>query len=149
MSLLAKRRALPVATIAAVLAIAFATLAGSHVDSASANCQGSGCLPGSGYTFDQQWNCGVIGPVVRCWYNATTSESAATSHTWGFGSAAYNGSGSVYVCTGTSPNYFIDCGTNLARGCYDSNCNDQGFIWFKEWVYQNTGSHTVWGHGLA
>lgn len=144
-----QRRALPVAMIAAALAVVLAVLAAGHVQPASANCQGSGCLPGSGYTFDRTWDCGVIGPVVRCWYNATTSESSATQHTWGFGSAAYNGAGSVYVCVGTAPNYFIDCGTNLARGCYDSNCNDQDFIWFKEWVYQNTGSHTVWGHGLA
>lgn len=124
------------------------SLTGS-TDQARANCEGSGCLPGSGYTFDQSWNCGVIAPIQRCWYNATTSEGSATQHTWGWGSAAYNGAGNVYVCIGTVPNYFIDCGTNLARGCFDSNCNDQDSIWFKEWVYQNTGNHTVWGHGKA
>jgi hypothetical protein len=113
-------------------------------------------LPGSGYTFDVTWNCGAIqtDSGEYCYYNGTLSWSAATKHTWGWGSAAYNGTGTTWVCVeaqfDSGADSFGGCGTNLARSCYFANCNDQDSVYLRMNV-QNHGAnaHTIWGHGEA
>lgn len=126
--------------------------------SADADCTsgGSSCLPGSGYTFDQSWNCGSIADYpVECFYRETTRAESATTHTWGWGSAANNSGGTYYVtirATGSAGRiWFSGGGNNLARACYQANCNDQ-----EETLLRMQVSHweaglrqTIWGHGEA
>lgn len=118
---------------------------------ASAFCQGNSCLPGSGYTFEDVWNCGQIHSEVNCYYKEVTSESSATTHTWGFGSASYSGEGNDEVRLDAHTHelsYFGGWGTNLIRACYENNCNDQDSIFMYEDV-GNAGFHTISGHGEA
>lgn len=118
---------------------------------ARAFCQGSGCLPGSGYTLDEAWNCGQIHSEVNCYYNGVTSLGSAITHTWGFGSASYSGEGNddVRIDAHTLElSYFGGWGTNLSRACFNDNCNDQDAILMYEDV-GNAGFHTISGHGEA
>jgi hypothetical protein len=123
-------------------------LGASH---ASAFCQGLGCLPGSGYTVDRTWDCGQIHSEVNCFYNGVTSRASAGEHTWGFGSAAYNGEGSTTVRLDASTStfsFFGGAGTNLIRACFNDNCDDQDSTMMDELV-GNSGFHTIFGHGEA
>ena len=119
---------------------------------ASAICQGSGCLPGLGYTLDRYYGCGLINNDA-CYYDGTRSRAAGILHTWGYSSAIYNGSGSVRVFTdvGTiNTSVFGAGGTNLARACYYNNCNDQTFFNWVAGVGNNSGyAHTITGHAEA
>lgn len=124
--------------------------------SQAVGCSGDPCLPGSGYTLDSVWDCSVISRGTNCIANGTTTPMYGVSHTWGWGSAAYNGAGSTSVLIenlggdkGTGLGMYAT-GSNLARTCYLSNCNDQGSDSFLLLV-QNTGSnaHTIYGHGKA
>lgn len=133
------------ALIVGALSLAFAP------SRASAFCQGLGCLPGSGYTFERVWDCGQIHSETICFYNGVTSRGSATAHTWGWGSAAYNGEGSVTVLLDASIStfsYFGGAGTNLIRACYNDNCNDQESV-LMDMDVANTGFHTIFGHGEA
>ena len=132
-----------------VLAVLLLALAGSS-STASADCTtgGSGCLPGSGYTLDDTWNCGAIN-TAWCYYDSTTSSGSAASTSWGWGSAAYNGAGDVYVCIQGS-SYFVGCAYNLARACFYASCDDQDLVAFALFVRNQSGfAHTIFGHGLA
>lgn len=86
------------------------------------------CLPGSGYTYNQTWNCGSIYLTQECYFNATLGRSFASAHSWSWGSADYDGVGPLTVCfeAGTqAQSTFGACGSNLARACWDTaNCND-------------------------
>ena len=118
---------------------------------ASASCHGNECVPGSGYTFDETWNCGQIHSEVDCFYHEVTSLGSAIKHTWGFGSASYNGAGNVEVrIEGRTEelSLFGGWGTNLSRACYNDNCNDQDGVLLYEDV-GNSGFHTISGHGEA
>lgn len=109
----------------------------------STDCTGGGssCLPGSGYTLDWNWNCGAIGDGVRC--------VGLGGHTWGWASAAYNGSGSVYTCVQLA-GYASGCGYNIARTCFSPTCNDQNVVAFAPSVINESGYvHTILGHSKA
>ncbi|MBB4662975.1 hypothetical protein [Conexibacter arvalis] len=117
---------------------------------AAADCTtgGSSCLPGTGYSTDVTWNCGAIDDTYDCYYNSTTNPALADIRSWGWGSAAYNGSGSSYVCVYGGGSFYA-CGTNIARACFYANCNAQSLLSFRLWVKNITGTHTVWGHGMS
>jgi len=119
--------------------------------SAALGCSGVSCLPGSGYTVDRTWDCGQIHSETLCFYNGVTSRGSAILHTWGWGSAAYNGEGSVSVLLDASIStlsFFGGAGTNLIRACYNENCNDQE-AQLMHMDVSNTGFHTIFGHGEA
>lgn len=111
---------------------------------------GSSCTPGSGYTLDDTWDCGAIPVRTRCYFNGVTSAPSALSRYWGWGSAAYNGAGSAWVCI-NGGTYFYACATNLARACFDgTNCNAQRAASFVMYVENfAVDPHTIFGHGLA
>lgn len=142
-----------VASIALLLAIVYS---GSPT-------AGAAGLPGSGYTFDVTWDCGLIyGSHSQSCYapGNCLGTGCASSHTYGWGSADYDGGGSVQVrvyagCSsaGTCGNIpeFYNYGTNLARACYDSfSCDDQDSRSYKMFVSQgDSNRHTIYGHGKA
>lgn len=110
---------------------------------------GAGCLPGTGYTYDNVWNCGTITVGDDCYSTGVlNTRTGARFDNWGWGSASYGGSGNLYVCVETGS--FGGCGTNLARACYQANCNAQTLVDMYLWV-ENTerSSHTVSGHGKS
>lgn len=112
-------------------------------------------LPGSGYTFDQYWNCGLIYSSQLCWYPGVLGYNSSYNHSWGPGSADYDGSGSprVSIAGGTgSYTYFGADGARLARACYSYTCNDQDSVQMGMSVTHFAGGsirHTINGHGKA
>lgn len=139
------------AFVAVVLLVAAAwAVSASNPPSAQAFCSGTGCLPGSGYTYDGTWNCGATTAV--CYEPGTTNYGSAYIHTYGWGSADYDGAGAttVNLCAVSSGScYFGGAGTNLIRACYNDNCNDQNAIGLKLGVSSPYESHTINGHGKA
>lgn len=140
------RSRLLLAACAAIVALS----AGHAGTAAACTTGGSSCLPGSGYTLQPSpWSCGTIAAGVACYYNGTTSSSSAPSHTWGWGSAAYNAGGAnVDLCVygGT---YFYGCGVNIARACYFTNCNDQNSVAFPIDVVNFSGRYQIFGNAKA
>jgi hypothetical protein len=111
-------------------------------------------LPGSGYTFDRQWNCGLFYGNQSCWFNGVLGYNSASDHSWGWASADYDGSGSVGVAVAGGTNiqsYFGASGTNLARACYLASCNDQDSRQMGVDVAHPYDSqrHTIYGHAEA
>jgi hypothetical protein len=104
----------------------------------------SGPLPGSGYTATYSYNCGVLhdgGPNQFCFSQGTRSAANASYHTYGWGSADYDGTnpGSVLVCTNLEITGAGNCDYNYARACvYPPQCNDPGDS--SNW----RGRHVVW-----
>lgn len=142
------------------LITALCAIAMLRVDSASAlSCPPSplsSCLPGSGYTgTPPQWNCGVLAVGSDCWSrdtsSGTTSFSNGTYHSWGWGSADYDGGGSttVTICAKSAPNdeacAFGAGGTNLARACYYASCNDQDSWTGWKILIATYPAHTIYG----
>jgi hypothetical protein len=151
-----RRRALRCLLCLGALAAVLAVF-GGHTGVASADCTsgGSGCLPGSGYTYDSgAWDCGPINTQggQNCWANGTLNVDNAVSHTYGWASAAYNGAGTTTVCIAFQNGAASGCGTNLARICYLASCNDQNGTSVKV-TAQNWSPggvfHTVFGHAKA
>jgi hypothetical protein len=137
------------ATLTAMLLVLLLALAGSHA-TAAADCTvgGSGCLPGTGYTFDDTWDCGAI-TGDDCYYDTTTSAGSAVNAHWGWGSASYDGTGDVFVCI-QGGSYFIGCAFNIARACFFASCDDQDAVTFPLFISNQSGvSHTISGHGKA
>ncbi|MDO8214099.1 hypothetical protein [Conexibacter sp. CPCC 206217] len=132
------------------MSVAIMALAGSHSPAGACTTGGSGCLPGSGYTVTVgPWNCGGIVGSDICYYNATLSARAATTSSWGWGSASYDGAGDVYICIQGSI-YFVGCAYNIARACYYTTCDDQDLVAFELSVRNQSGvTHTVHGRGMA
>lgn len=132
--------------------MAFAAAATLRVEPSGAGCSGTGCLPVGNYTLDTNYNCGQI-VWEACYANGTTSAGSAVQHHYGWGSAAYNGAGSInvgFAAVNGGTAYFAGFGTNLARGCYYASCVPQGATNLKFYVYQVSGvAHTVWGHAKA
>ena len=128
-----------------------------RTEPAIAQCSGSGCLPGSGYTFDRTWNCGSRPAGTKCWWPGYIAHPSGRTHSWGFGSADYDGSGQVNVTvTGCSWIETTQClvhfsasATNLARACWYASCNDQDHLLVDLWVRNNQGPARVIGHGKA
>lgn len=149
-----RRRALRCLLCLGMLAAVFMASHGTGV--ASADCVspgGTGCLPGTGYTLDKVWDCGPINSLdgTSCYANGTLIQGNAVRHTWGWGSAAYNGSGSTTVQILLS-GHSSSSGTNLARVCWYASCNDQNVsavhALVKHFAWGGV-RHTVFGHGKA
>jgi len=110
---------------------------------------GAGCLPGTGYTFDDIWNCGTITEGEQCFHDGTLSSGSASVRFWGWGSASYGGTGEYWICVRTA-RYFGGCGTNLARACAIVDCNAQSSVSMTLWVENTTRTfHTISGHGKS
>lgn len=145
--------AVVVAATCAVLGFAVSSFA--VPDRATAQCEGSDCLPGGGYTYEDTWNCGPIYAQQACYQPGNCLSSiCGDNHSFGFGSADYDGGGRIAVgisapcvsgCSGT----FDAVGINLARACARSNCNDVAPL-RKMFVAQGDNNrHTVKGRGKA
>lgn len=120
------------------------------IGSARADCTegGTSCLPGSGYTFDDIWNCGAISFGEDCFYDGVKAIGSATFRMWGWGSASYSGMGNTTVCV-QGGSQFAGCGQNLARACALASCNAQVSINMALWVENAPGTHTIHGHGQS
>jgi hypothetical protein len=57
--------------------VALAALATSAWGAGPAGAQ----LPGSGYTFDRQWNCGLFYGNQACWFDGVLGYNSGYSHT--------------------------------------------------------------------
>jgi hypothetical protein len=137
---------------AVALALAAAAINASS-GSAAYGCSGVGCLPGSGYTFDRTWNCGLFYgyPTQDCWFPGVLGQPPSSKHTWGWGSADYDGVGHFNVAI-YAPGGFYSEGDRLARACFYSSCNDQGGTLLDVLVRHYDGSgvrHTIYGHAKA
>jgi hypothetical protein len=141
--------------LAAFLAASAAT--GAMTGVASADCVspgGTGCLPGSGYTYDSTpWDCGAINSLdgTYCYANGTLTQGSGVRHSYGWGSAAYNGAGTTTVQI-ILYNHSSSSGTNLARVCWFASCDDQTTdpIWALVGNFSTGGTrHTVFGHAEA
>lgn len=151
------QRRVPTALALAVLclcgaAFAAGTSAVLQPERSLADCSGTSCMPGSGYTLDTTFDCGVI-LAATCYANGTTIRANAVRHRYGWASSAYNGAGSTNVglCgyDGTVC-YFGGTAVDLVRACYYDSCNAQTAV--NLWLYvQNQGAyaHTIFGHGKA
>lgn len=142
-----RRRPRHLLCLGALLAALAVVGPGGGVASADCTSGGSGCLPGSGYTLDTVWNCGPLYPGFDCYANGTTIFGNAVTHTFGWGSASFP---EVPVCIQLGP-YAGACATNVARVCYQANCNDQNANSFRAEVHhRQTGiAWTISGHAKA
>lgn len=121
---------------------------------ATADCTtgGPACLPGSGYVADVTWACGIN--TAECFYDTTTDTTRAVVYDWGWASAAYSGTPSIYICArgiGTGSGFgFVGCGYDLARVCGLPSCDDQDVYLAKVSVQNQSGvTHTINGHALG
>jgi hypothetical protein len=131
------------------LVLVSATIASrGGVSPASAACGGPSCLPSGPYNADATWNCGATAQV--CLAAGTVTWGSASIHSWGWGSADYDGGGTITVCfageDGPGSGVFGSCGSNLARSCFFSSCVDQSVINLAAGVWSSGSSHTVNGH---
>lgn len=130
------------AITAFVLAAVVAAVGLAWTSNAEAACAGSNCLPGSGYTYDTTWSC--LSSGNPCW--------GTGGHTYGWASASYSGGGNTAVCVGLwygDSTRVSGCGTNLARICYLSTCNDQSTVYLTPSASTGGERHTVNGHAKA
>lgn len=128
-------------SLAATLLLALAAPAG-----ADCTTGGSSCLPGTGYDDPQvQWSCVVN--TANCYWDSVTDPRFASLDDFGWGSAAYAGTGSVFVCI-RGDGVFVGCAYTLARACYSASCNDQDIVNIELYTQNQSGvSHTIEGHG--
>lgn len=138
------------AAAVAAMTPALACMAGGPTSSASAQ------LPGSGYTFDRFWNCGQVRAFQNCFFPGVLGFDPSQNHTWGWGSADFDGAGSPLVTivaqnTNTG-SFFGATAERLARACYLSSCNDQdGDFMLIRVGHGRDGDtlRTIFGHGKA
>lgn len=151
-----KRRYALAVTTTVVLCSVFAL--SMRPSEAAAQCNGTNCLPGSGYTWDRSWNCGLIYDNQDCFQPGNClSVRCADLHTFGWGSADYDGGGRIFVNVflggGQAPRGALGGGFNLARTCYRNDCNDQdsyAMYGFVSWgTSGSTARHTIIGSGKA
>ena len=153
------RSARVVATVGVLIAtVTLAAFAGWPSE-ARAQCSGQTCLPGIGYTFDVQWNCGLIwgsnsGALQKCWepgncISEQVAPACSHEHTFGWGSADYDGGGGVFVYIQTANYAWGSVDWNLARACALSNCNDTTAGSRLEVHHNGSTRHTIYGHGKA
>jgi hypothetical protein len=110
---------------------------------------GPSCLPTTGYTYDNVWNCGTITVGDDCFSTGVlNTRTGARFDNWGWGSASYGGSGTLFICVDAVN--FGGCGNNLARACAQASCAAQTSVNLYLWV-ENTESsfHTISGHGKS
>jgi hypothetical protein len=134
-----------------MLAAAVAAVAAAGAGEAAAGCTNGGgrdCLPGTGYTGQSAWACGAIPVLTNCYATGVTNPSGGVLRRWGWASAAYGGSGTVYVCV-YGGSHFFACGDNLARGCFLDRCDAQRSTDLKVWFdHAGSGTHTVTGSAM-
>ncbi len=136
-----------------LLTLALAGIVRTDQSSAWGGCTGNSCLPVGTYTLDDVFDCGQIASYVPCYSNGTTNRANAVYHHFGWGSSAYNGSGSTTVdlefTVNTTYHPFGGSGTNLIRACYYADCTrqttDNGYLQVSTYA----GPHTIFGHGKA
>lgn len=128
-----------------------------HTDGAQAQCSGTYCLPGPGYTFDKYWNCGLTYSAQNCFDPGNClGLSCANVRMIGWASADYDGAGSVplgvialcYDCT-TSDGDWSGSGINLARACRYTDCRRNTTRSYQTTVQHYSGGqtrHTIYGH---
>jgi hypothetical protein len=141
-----------VSLVGLIVGIAAANVSRDGVPAARAQCDQppNTCLPGSGYTLDQTWSCGLLNSGRACFSPGTRVIENANRHTWSWGSADYDGQGSIQVFITAAS--FGASGTNLTRACYFSSCNDQDSEFSVIWMSHYTPSgaqHTIHGHAKA
>jgi hypothetical protein len=105
-----------------------------------------GCLPGSGYSFDNPYCGATVDPNVPC--------GDGSLHSYGFNSADYDGGGHTTVCAlvehyPDGGDQFGGCGTDILRSCFQSNCNDVTNSDLYAFVYNLNERHTISGHAKA
>lgn len=147
------------AALGALIALVALLTVVSWPADARAQCNGQSCLPGSGYTFDVNWNCGLIygsnsGALQKCWepgncISGGGAPACAHQHTFGWGSADYDGGGGVFVYIQTGNYSWGSVDWNLARACALSSCNDTTASSYLQVYHNGTGRHTIYGHGKA
>jgi hypothetical protein len=117
-------------------------------------------LPGTGYTADYTWNCGQLAPSgTQTYYQPGNclGPSCATRHSYGWGSADYDGTGTVGLEVATTcnssgcPYNWGNQGFNLVRACYAyPGCNDQdAHLYFMDVRNLSAGYRKILGHGKA
>jgi hypothetical protein len=113
--------------------------------------------PGSGYTFDRQWSCGLVygASVQKCWFDGVLGYNSSFNHSWGWGSNDYDGGGTVPLQaegrTGATL-FFYGAGDNYTTACYYLSCNDQGVYLMGFAISHTEGAnirHTLYGHAKA
>lgn len=137
---------------AAVLFVALIGAAATLNFSSSASAQ----LPGSGYSFDAYWNCGYLPSGRACAEGdgggIIDAGPGTHTHTFGWGSADYDGFGSTQLSIDALPTgsgrTWGGRGENVARACFSATCNDQGSYQYIMY-FTTSPSHTVYGHGKA
>jgi hypothetical protein len=108
--------------------------------------------PGTGYSFDSYWGCGVIPAGGDCWDHGTFNFNNAVNHTTGWAYTIYQGTGDTFVCVeiySPGPHNFDDstCNTDEAAVCYRSTCNDQdGNPDIRTTMFPAYHNHTLAGH---
>ena len=125
-------------------------------------CQGDSCLPTTGYTYDTHWNCGGFYGNQVCYQpGACLNYICADAHTFGWGSADYDGSASLNVriaadpATATAFPSFSNSGGSLARACRRRDCVDTDLADQRYWErvshdhLNHAHTHTIKGHGKA
>jgi hypothetical protein len=155
---LASTRSRPWLAAFVLTVVLAASAVGISAQNAVAQCNGASCLPGSGYTWDNYWNCGLIYSGQWCYQPGNClGVSCADRHTFGWGSADYDGSGTIFVYIGLSggsaPRAALGGGYGLARTCWRNDCNDQdAYTMYGLVSWQKAGStarHTIIGHAKA
>lgn len=125
---------------------------------------GASCYPGSDYTADFNWDCGPFYPTIQYCFEPTNCMSpiCAHDHSYGWGSADYDGDGTVFVsivatCSDKEPT----CNRNpdppvwggiaegLVRACAVQSCNDVDVLWFVGVTHVSDARHTIYGHAKA
>jgi hypothetical protein len=142
--------------LGAVLALAITTVVVAASSESPAACAGTQCAPTTGYTYDRYWDCGPIYDnfIQSCWFPGYLGRPTGNQHTWGWGSADWDGGGSIGVgldASTTSQSRFGGVGTNLMRACYYDGCYDQDGLLLDMRVFHTyrEARRTIFGHGKA
>ena len=144
-----------VAAFALIVAVSLGVLA--VAEQSRAQCSGTHCLPGPGYTFDKYWNCGGTYSGQSCFDAGNClGFSCGTIRRIGWASADFDGSGQLpvrviamcYDCS-TSGGDWGSAGIRLARACRYSDCRvntNRAYFTAVGWDGGGTNRHTIYGH---
>ena len=141
---------------------------------AASPASAGGPLPGSGYTYENYFNCGSINWSTDCWSPGSCAQARSTSHpgcavqhSYSWGSADEDSSHGLTVFIDARwnsgdtnyGNYWGYSDLNTARGCLNwaTGCDDQDAAyytmrigWFDDDTSFGGGEYfTIYGHGEA